>query len=58
MEPTRRAGGRLQELLDKQDIHEVLSCDCRGLDRGDADIVASACPIPTRCTITSAPSSR
>lgn len=36
------AGDRLQELLDKQDVHEVLARYCRGLDRGDYEMVASA----------------
>lgn len=41
MDPTRDATDRLGELLDKQDIHEVLSRYCRGLDRGDAEMVAA-----------------
>ena len=34
--------GRLQELLDKQEIVEVLLRWCRGLDRGDEQLMASA----------------
>jgi hypothetical protein len=33
---------RLQQLLDKQEIHEVLLRWCRGLDRGDEALMASA----------------
>jgi hypothetical protein len=45
MEPTARASAldrRLQDLLDKQEIHEVLARYCRGLDRGDYELVRSA----------------
>lgn len=33
---------RLQEFLDKQEIHEVLMRYCRGIDRCDLDLVLSA----------------
>lgn len=33
---------RLHELLDRQDIHDVHMRYCRGLDRGDLDLLASA----------------
>ena len=33
---------RVQELLDKQEIHEVLLRYCRGLDRGDPELVRAA----------------
>jgi hypothetical protein len=32
---------RLRALLDKQEIHEVLARYCRGLDRGDPELVRS-----------------
>ena len=32
---------RLRELLDKQDIYEVLTRYCRGVDRGDAELIRS-----------------
>jgi hypothetical protein len=33
---------QVQELLDKQQIHEVLMRYCRGVDRSDADLIDSA----------------
>jgi hypothetical protein len=33
---------RLDELLDKQEIHERLMRYCRGVDRGDAELIAQA----------------
>lgn len=43
MEPTAsvETGDRVQALLDKQEIHEVLARYCRGLDRGDPELVRS-----------------
>lgn len=38
---TGQADPRLQALLDKQEIHEVLARYCRGLDRGDPELVRS-----------------
>jgi hypothetical protein len=32
----------VQELLDKQEVHDVLLRYCRGLDRGDAELVRAA----------------
>ena len=32
---------RLREMLDRQDIYEVLTRYCRGVDRGDADLIRS-----------------
>jgi hypothetical protein len=39
---TRSMESRLQELLDKEDIREVLRRYTRGLDRHDGDVIASA----------------
>jgi hypothetical protein len=39
---TVSAHQRLEELLDKQDIQEVLLRYCRGVDRRDADLIRSA----------------
>jgi ketosteroid isomerase-like protein len=35
-------GIKVQQLLDKQEIHEALMRYCRGIDRGDVDLVLSA----------------
>jgi hypothetical protein len=40
-EPTTVDSVRLQELLDKQEIYEVLARYCRGLDRGDGELIRS-----------------
>lgn len=39
---TRDATDRIAELLDKQDIYEVLTRYCRGIDRRDEELLRSA----------------
>jgi hypothetical protein len=41
-EEDRELRARLRELIDRQEIHEVLMRYCRGCDRGNAEMIASA----------------
>lgn len=40
--PTTELNPKVQEMLDKQEIHEVLMRYCRGIDRCDEELVRSA----------------